>query len=1300
MISAALLIVSVAAAQEKVTYDEHVRPIFQQRCGKCHNAERKRADFDALTFQGVMAGASTGEVVQPGQPDDSRLYLLVAHLEEPVMPPGNSRIPDAELATIKAWIAGGLLENSGSKARKPKKRGVSLALSAPATGKPEGPPPMPGDVLLDPVLVTERPGTITALAHSPWAPLVALGGQKQVVLYNSATLELCGILPFPEGDPKSLKFSGNGRFLLVGGGKDASLGVAALFDVTTGRRVTRVGKDADAVLSSDITSDQSLIATGGPDRLVKVFSIATGDEAYRIKKHTDWVTSVAFSPDSVLLASGDRGGNLHVWEARDGGRFYDLRGHRGAITALCFRTDSNVLASASADGTVKLWDMHTGRQIRSFTAHGGGVEDVRYSMTGSIVTAGRDRRVKTWDGNGRATRQFDPFDESALAATYDHESKRVVGTDWKGTVRAWDAAKGDHLGDLAANPPSLARRIDDLSQAVSGPAIPSSVTALQQATAASAKAADTELKALRARKAEADAAVKSHQANIAELTRRLDESRKAVKTANGSIPKLEARIPTLESALNTRRARGAEAETASKLAEQRVTERAALVTAQKKAAETARALSDRSGNDADLKRAAELAAQAVQAMEVAEANARKAQAEALTVRDRLRAEVKADQAALEKRKAELAAARKTLQRGAAIESECVPKREAATAALATAELKAEALTAPLAAMEKVTATILTQAKDAEKLAQEIGQIAARLTRLRAARVFTDLYYAREELTAATLLAERRAEDLKDARATRLSAENQLLAAEAALDETNGTLALAHQSIKKADTDIATAKQDEALRTRELDAARKATERLEAAVDAATEAHTGYQAPLAERQRAATATTSARIAAEQKVAEAEASLGKASRALDLFTAQELRLRESIRELDASSRAINTELQQQGTVHDNRAEVTRLEATLRSFTDQSTELRARLTASESRHGSLIAARDVSDSRLRDQRVARDNAATRLQQLRDQAAELRDRRLRLLDTARELGGKISQQGDDPAALTELRRDLGKVAGEALEQTWEQVRAGRRTRTQAATVAALSRVLDASASDRDATVADADAAASEVENLRESIVKVTSEQERISGKIQAMKRAATASPERLAADKARRTTLLQRLQALEVRRTELRARTTELRAQRKPLTDAVHTNQDRLRAHRQEVAARSAVEKTALTEAAAAAAELRRLSAAVETAKRARDEGIAKAATAASALETSRESVARSVANREAAAAGLTAAQASLQAATDMVRQRGEAARNSRQAVRSAEGLLEDAATQRRTIQQRVSALETAYKQAQENN
>src|SRR5690606_23183947 len=151
-----------------------------------------------------------------------------------------------------------------------------------------------------------RAGAVGAMAASPWAPLVAIGGQRQVLLYHTATHELLGVIPYVVGAPQVVKFSRNGDLLLVAGGRGASLGVVDLWDVKTGRRIARIGDEVDAVLAADISPDHSLVALGGPRKRVKVFRTADGSLAYDFTKHTDWVTALEFSPNGKLLITADR----------------------------------------------------------------------------------------------------------------------------------------------------------------------------------------------------------------------------------------------------------------------------------------------------------------------------------------------------------------------------------------------------------------------------------------------------------------------------------------------------------------------------------------------------------------------------------------------------------------------------------------------------------------------------------------------------------------------------------------------------------------------------------------------------------------------------------------------------------------------------------------------------------------------------------------------------------------------------------------------------------------------------------
>lgn len=451
-------------AAAKVTYDEHILPILREKCLGCHNADKKSGGLVLANYSGLMAGGSSGEIVLAGDVEGSRLYAVVAHKEEPFMPPKSDKLPEPQLELIRKWIDGGLLENLGSKAKASTKPKFDIALKSVPTKKPDGPPPIPQGLLLEPVVRAVRASATTAIASSPWAPVVAVAGQRQVVLYNSDTLEFLGVLPFPEGTPYVIKFSRNGSLLLVAGGRSAQAGRVVVFNVVSGERVIEVGDEFDSVLAADISADQTMIALGGPSKMIRLYSTADGSLIQEIKKHTDWVTALEFSPDGVLLATGDRNGGLFVWEANTAREYLNLRAHTACITDVSFRSDSNVLASCSEDTTVRLWEMENGGNIKGWGAHGGGASSVRFTHDGRIASCGRDRVAKIWDQNGAMQRQFDPFNDLALRVTFNHDGSRVVAGDWTGEIRVTSAADGKLLGTLSANPPALSDRVTAANQ--------------------------------------------------------------------------------------------------------------------------------------------------------------------------------------------------------------------------------------------------------------------------------------------------------------------------------------------------------------------------------------------------------------------------------------------------------------------------------------------------------------------------------------------------------------------------------------------------------------------------------------------------------------------------------------------------------------------------------------------------------------------------------------------------------------------------------------------------------------------
>jgi hypothetical protein len=525
---------SVLAADDKVTFDDNVLAVLRQRCGGCHNPDKKSGDLDVTSYTGLMQGGGSGGAIEPGDASASYLYKLITHQDEPKMPPDSPPIPEEERALIKKWIEGGVLENKGSKAAAPKKT-VAMAMDAAPTERPAV-TPLPARIPLEPVIRTRGADACASIATSPWAPLAAVCGQKQVLLYRTDTRQLAGVLPFPEGRPQVLQFSRNGSLLVGGGGRGGASGRVVVWNVATGRRVTELGEELDTVLAADISADQRLVALGGPQRVVRIYSTEAGERLHELRKHTDWIMAASFSPDGVLLATCDRSGGVVVWEAATGRDFLTLTGHTASVTSVSWRSDSNLLATGSEDGTIRLWEMENGSEVKSWPAHAGGVAALEFTRDGRIVSVGRDKIPKVWGQDGSQQKAFESCADLGLAISYCDETDAVIVGDWTGEIRIWKGADAVRVGGLSSNPESLAERTAAAERAVAErtPAIEPARLAAEVATAQMA-AMQKQIDDATQANAAAETKLADLKKQLETATQRRTESAKPQKTAEQAV---------------------------------------------------------------------------------------------------------------------------------------------------------------------------------------------------------------------------------------------------------------------------------------------------------------------------------------------------------------------------------------------------------------------------------------------------------------------------------------------------------------------------------------------------------------------------------------------------------------------------------------------------------------------------------------------------------------------------------------------------------------------------------------------
>ena len=105
---------TAGTASPQVSFANDVLPIFNNRCVDCHGGtdengeQRLESLLDLRTYEGVMAGSEFGTVIEAGDAEASYLLEMIV---EGDMPEEGDPVPEAEIETIRSWIAAGAENN-------------------------------------------------------------------------------------------------------------------------------------------------------------------------------------------------------------------------------------------------------------------------------------------------------------------------------------------------------------------------------------------------------------------------------------------------------------------------------------------------------------------------------------------------------------------------------------------------------------------------------------------------------------------------------------------------------------------------------------------------------------------------------------------------------------------------------------------------------------------------------------------------------------------------------------------------------------------------------------------------------------------------------------------------------------------------------------------------------------------------------------------------------------------------------------------------------------------------------------
>jgi len=413
-----------------VSYAKDIAPVFKKSCIACHNATKAKAKLNLENVSAMMKGSDSGEVIIPGNANESLVFLQAAHQEEEFMPPPKNKsnapnLSPKELALLKLWIDQGAKDDDTIAAEKK----VNFAT------------------------MSERVKAIYSVAVSPDNQYVAAGRGNRIFMYHTPTGKSLGELVDPELKDKgksahvdivgSLNFNADG-VLASGGFRNIKLweraGPELLFDAEQTGDVPRV---------AEISSDGKLISVGDESGSVKVYT-RESKEVLTFKDHATAITGVGFGADgSIISTSID--GTVSARKIGEEAQIVTVK-LSSPINAMIVISEGNQVACGCDDGIIRILSIEMGMEkVHELKGHTDKVVSLCSLGEGmkKFISGSADSTLRIWEvgeKNANQIKQINNEDVPEVVAV-SNDGKRCAAVSGNAKIRIWDI--GDKLNAIA-----------------------------------------------------------------------------------------------------------------------------------------------------------------------------------------------------------------------------------------------------------------------------------------------------------------------------------------------------------------------------------------------------------------------------------------------------------------------------------------------------------------------------------------------------------------------------------------------------------------------------------------------------------------------------------------------------------------------------------------------------------------------------------------------------------------------------------------------------------------------------------
>jgi len=263
--------------------------------------------------------------------------------------------------------------------------------------------------------------------------------------------------------------------------------VVRMWEVSSGKPVVEFIGHEKAVISFDLSPDQTLLATGGGEGDVIIWQKKTGKLLKILKGHRSPVFDVRWSHDQTKLVSSSWDGQVLVWDVESGQKLSGIYWNNASAYAVTFTSNDLYLLVARLDKKLELYEVLTGELVKSYAGHTQNVNDLllndnehefislsddgyaivwniydglirkRYKHPsgtvragllhqGKLYTAGDDRIIYLWDQQSNTVRQKLSGHQAPVSSlNINQKGTMLISGDLDGVTKFWDLNTGKEI---------------------------------------------------------------------------------------------------------------------------------------------------------------------------------------------------------------------------------------------------------------------------------------------------------------------------------------------------------------------------------------------------------------------------------------------------------------------------------------------------------------------------------------------------------------------------------------------------------------------------------------------------------------------------------------------------------------------------------------------------------------------------------------------------------------------------------------------------------------------------------------